>query len=48
MSQLSQYKLDDNLLNEDRLKYLEWHRNKFKEKVEKNDKEHKRIIKEEH
>ena len=30
---ISTFKLDKKLLNPDRLKYLEWHRNKFKEKA---------------
>ena len=33
MYQLSLCKLDKEILNPERLKYLEWHRNKFKEKA---------------
>ncbi len=32
---ISNFKLDKKLLNPERLKYLEWHRNKFKEKAKK-------------
>lgn len=42
MSELSQYKLDDKLLTPERLHYLEWHRNKFKEKAEKSKAEYEK------
>lgn len=42
MYELSQYKLDDRLLTPERLYYLNWHRNKFKEKDKKSKAEHEK------
>ena len=43
MRELSQYKLDKELLTPERLYYLSWHRKKFKEKAEKSKFEYDKI-----
>lgn len=44
---ISSFKLDEKLLNPDRLKYLKWHRNKFKEKALKSKYDVEKLYKEE-
>jgi len=45
LSWLSNFKLDKNILTPERLQYLEWHRNKFKEKAIKSKLEDEKILK---